>query len=101
MNTRQTLVSYNDIGNSLPGAKQRFIQDYSALKTELVAAQKSILGLLEAFESLKPLFGAQTPEGNVTSNDTLTYFDTTNSPVSVDLYFNDTIGSNTGWVIVN
>ena len=100
MSTRQTLVNYNDIGNALPGAKQRFIQDYSALKDELLAAQRSIAGLLEAFESLKPLFGAQAPEGNVTSNATLTYFDTTNSPVSVDLYFNDTIGVDTGWVIV-
>ncbi len=99
--SRQTLRSYSDIATSLPGAQQRFIQDYSALKDDLLSAQRSIAGLLEAFESLKPLFGAQTPEGNVTSNDTLTYFDTTNSPVSVDLYFNDTIGSNTGWVIVN
>ncbi len=99
--SRQTLRSYSDIAASLPSAQQRFIQDYSALKDDLLSAQKSITGLLEAFESLKPLFGAQTPEGNVTSNDTLTYFDTTNSPVSVDLYFNDTIGSDTGWVIVN
>ncbi len=101
MTSRQTLRTYNDIGAALPSAKQKFIQDYSALKDELLAAQRSIAGLLESFESLKPLFGNQTPEGNVTSNDTLTYFDTTNSPVSVDLYFNDTIGVDTGWVIVN
>ncbi len=101
MTSRQTLVNYNDIGNALPSATQKFIQDYSALKTELSSTQKAITGLLESFESLQPLFGAQSPEGNVTSNATLTYFDTTNSPVSVDLYFNDTIGVDTGWVIVN
>ena len=100
MTGRQTLVNYNDIGSALPGATQKFIQDYSALKDELSSTQKAITGLLESFESLKPLFGAQAPEGNVTSNATLTYFDTTNSPVSVDLYFNETVGSDIGWVLV-
>ncbi len=89
--SRQVLRSYKDIETSLKGASDRFVRDYSALKDELAAAQ----------ESLKPLFGAQNPEGNVTSNNSMVYFDTTNSPVSVDEYFNSTVGVNTGWVIVN
>lgn len=99
--SRQTLRSYNDIESSLKGASNKFVRDYSALKDELTAAQKSITGLLDSIESLKPLFDSQAPEGNITSNDSMVYFDVTNSPTSVDMYFNDTVGSDTGWVIVN
>ncbi len=89
--SRQTLRSYNDIGQSLKGASDKFIQDYSALKEELAAAQKSLV----------PLFGAQPPEGNVTSNASMVYFDTTNSPTNVTMYFNSVVGVDAGWVIVN
>jgi hypothetical protein len=99
--SRQTLRSYKDIESSLKGASSRFVADYSSLKDELTAAQRSIAGLLDSIESLKPLFDAQAPEGNITSNDSMVYFDTTNSPTSVDMYFNDTVGVDTGWVIVN
>lgn len=99
--SNQLLNNYNDIGKALPSASERFIKDYSALKTQLQSAQLSITGLIESMESLKPLFDAQTPEGNITSNDTLVFFDTTNAPANVTMYFNDTVGVNTGWVIVN
>lgn len=91
--SRQTLISYKSIELAIPSAKSEFIRDYSAIKDELTAVQRLT-------ESLKPLFGAQTPEGNVTSNNSLTYIDTTNSPVSVDMYFNAVVGVDTGWVIV-
>jgi len=91
--SRQTLRSYKSIELAVPSATSEFVRDYSAIKDELTAAQNAI-------ENLKPLFGAQTPEGNVTSNNSMTYFDTTNSPTNVDMYFNSVVGSDTGWVIV-
>ena len=98
--TLQTLKGWRDFGENLNGASQKFIQDYSAVKDDLSAAEKSITILLETMEGFKPLFGAQTPEGNVVSNNSQVYFDTTNSPTDVTMYINETVGSDTGWVIV-
>lgn len=98
--TRQSLTSYHDIGLNLKGASERFIDDYMALKEDLGSAQATIESLIEAIDNTKPLFGAQTPEGNVTSNASQVYFDTTNSPTNVTMYFNENEGVNTGWVVV-
>ncbi|PHS02423.1 MAG: hypothetical protein COA78_21115 [Blastopirellula sp.] len=89
----QSLRSYPDIKQNVGNATDRFVQDYSAVKENLAAA-------LRLIEELKPLSGAQTPEGNVTANLSQTFIDTTASPVSVTMYFNETVGSNTGWVVV-
>lgn len=89
----QLLRSYPDIRQNVGNATDRFVQDYSAVKENLAEALKLI-------ENLKPLSGAQTPEGNVTANLSQTFIDTTASPVSVTMYFNETVGSNTGWVVV-
>ena len=99
--SNQLLRTYNEIGKAIPSASERFVKDYSALKSELTAAKLSITELTESIENLKPLFGAQTPEGSVTSNESLTFFDTTNSPTNVTMYFNEVVGADTGWVIVN
>lgn len=98
--TQEVLRTYADIGVSLPTATQRFIRDYAAMKDDLTSAENAIKRLIEAIDNTKPLFGAQTPEGNVTSNASQVYFDTTNSPASVTMYFNENEGVNTGWVIV-
>lgn len=96
----QLLKSYAQIAEALPQAKLQFVQDYSALKDSLANNETAVSELLTLIESFKPLFGAQTPENNIESNSSQVYFDTTNSPTSVDMYFNDTIGSLTGWVKV-
>ena len=88
--SRQLLRSYQDIGASLKGASDKFIKDYSAVKDDLAAAIKN----------LAPLSGVGSPEGNIAANLSRTFFDTTASPVSVTMYFNETVGSKTGWVAV-
>ena len=98
--TRQVLRSFTEIAQALPSAKEQFIEDYDAVKEDLTIAQQSIQSLIDSLAEFAPLSGAQTPEGNVTSNSSQLYFDTTNSPTNVTMYFNDTIGLNTGWVQV-
>ena len=97
----QTLKTYKDIYVNLPGATEKFVQDYSSLKEDLSGAERAITSLLETIESFKPLHGRQPPEGNITSNDSLVYFDTTNSPASVTMYFNENVGVKTDWVQIN
>lgn len=99
--TLQTLKGWRDVRENLQGATQKFVQDYSAVKDDLSAAERSIATLLETIEGLKPLYGAQAPEGNVTSNASQIYFDTTSSPTSVTMYFNDSVGVDTGWVQIS
>lgn len=99
--SQQTLKGWRDVTENLQGASQKFVQDYSAVKDDLSSAERSIETLLETIDGFKPLFGAQTPEGNVTSNSSQVYFDTTASPASVTMYFNGSVGADTGWVIVN
>lgn len=96
--TRQVLRSYADIAQALPAAKEQFIEDYDAVKEDLTSAQESIQKLIDSLAALSPLFAAGLPESVVTSNSSQVYFDTTNSPTSVTMWFNDTIGVNTGWV---
>ncbi len=96
--TRQVLRSYADIAQALPAAKEQFIEDYDAVKEDLTSAQESIQKLIDSLAALSPLFDAGLPESVVTSNSSQVYFDTTNSPTSVTMWFNDTIGVNTGWV---
>ena len=96
--TRQVLRSYADIAQALPAAKEQFIEDYDAVKEDLTSAQESIQKLSDSLAALSPLFDAGLPESVVTSNSSQVYFDTTNSPTSVTMWFNDTIGVNTGWV---
>jgi len=98
--TQQVLRGWDDIAKSLPTATDRFVKDYSAMKDDVESLQLSINNLMETIDSYKPLFGAQTPEGNVVSNNSQVYFDTTNSPTSVAMYFNENVGSDTGWVSV-
>lgn len=90
---RQLLKSYQSIKLNVGNATDKFVQDYSAVKDNIDEA-------LRLIEELKPLSGDQTPEGNVTANLSQTFIDTTASPVSVTMYFNETVGSDTGWVVV-
>lgn len=89
--TLQTLKSYSEIQQAVPQSTQAFVEDYSALKEDVANIELSF----------KPLFGDQTPEGNVISNRSMIFLDTTNSPTDVTMYFNSVVGVNTGWVIVN
>lgn len=98
--SRQVLRNFQEIGQALPNAKEQFIEDYDAVKEDLNNAQQSIQSLIDALAEFAPLSGPETPEGNVTSNSSQVYFDTTNSPTNVTMYFNGTIGSDTGWVQV-
>lgn len=94
--TRQILRTYQDIRQSVTSTEQ-FVEDYDAVKEDLAKAQ---ISLTEAIVSLSPLFGTGSPEGVITSNNSMVYFDTTNSPTDVTQYFNDTVGINTNWVQV-
>ena len=96
--TRQILRSFSEIAQALPSAKEQFVEDYDAVKEDLTNAQESIQILIDSLAALSPLFAVGLPESVVTSNSSQVYFDTTNSPTSVTMWFNDTIGSSTGWV---
>lgn len=98
--SRQLLRSYRQIKHEVGNSTDKFVQDYSAVKEDLTAALKLITTLTESIDNSKPLFGAQNPEGNVTANLSQTFTDTTASPASVTMYFNDTVGSDTGWVVI-
>ena len=89
----QLLRGYQDIKRNVGNSTDKFVQDYSAVKENLAAALKLI-------EDSKTLSGAQNPEGNITANLSQTFIDTTASPVSVTMYFNANVGSDTGWVVV-
>lgn len=91
--SRQLLRSYRQIKQEVGNSTDKFVQDYSALKDDLAAALKLI-------DDSKTLSGAQNPEGNVTANLSQKFIDTTASPINVTMYFNETVGSKTGWVVV-
>tara|TARA_R110000744_G_scaffold332992_2_gene438371 strand:+ start:991 stop:1272 length:282 start_codon:yes stop_codon:yes gene_type:complete len=91
--SRQILKTYQSIKQNVGDSTDRFVQDYSAVKNNLDDALKLI-------ESMKTLSGPQTPEGNVTSNLSQIFIDTTGAPTSVTMYFNESVGANTGWVVV-
>ena len=86
--SRQRLQSYNNIRSAMPGASGDFIADYAGMKDDI----------LELMRGISPQLGTGSPEGVIRATASLVYYDVTNSPVSVTGYFNDTIGSNTGWV---
>lgn len=91
--TRQVLQSYLQIRQALPSAKEDFVRDYSAIKEDLSKAEKNI-------SDLSPLFGVGSPEGVVVANLSKTYIDTTNSPANVTMWVNETVGADTGWLMV-
>lgn len=91
--SRQILQNYNQIRASIPSAKDEFIRDYSAIKEDVAQAEKNIA-------NLSPQFGVGSPEGAVTSNLSLAYFDTTNKPINVTMWINEDVGSKTGWMEV-
>ena len=63
--------------------------DVSALDVRLTAAEADIV-------DLSPLTGTVTPENNVTSNLSQTYFQVDGG--ITEIFFNPTVGSDTGWV---
>ncbi len=87
--SRQILLNHKDIRQAVKSTEQ-FVEDYSAIKEDLESVTVGF----------KPLFGAGSPEGVVTSNRSQVYFDTTNTPTNVTMYVNETVGVNTNWVQV-
>ena len=98
--TRQVLRSYSEIAQALPSAKEQFVEDYDAVKEDLTIAQESIQTLINTLAGFSPLSGTGSPEGVTTSNSSQIYFDTTLDPVSVTMWFNSVVDTNTGWVQV-
>ena len=78
---------------ALPSATDNFVRDYSAVKEDITALAKMV-------NDLSPKFGTGSPEGVVIANLSLTYYDTTNAPVSATMYINETIGSDINWLVI-
>lgn len=78
-------------------AKPDFIRDYSALKFNVDELIKQT-NIEQLASQLTPIEGTGSPESVVTANYSKLYIDTTNAPTSVSIYFNNNIGSNTGWI---
>ena len=95
INTRQTVLEYSDISSLYNFKNSNAVEDFAALKDDVF----EILRQINANE-FTPLEGSGNPEGVITSNSSKTYVDTDLSPVSVTMYYNNTINSNTGWVPV-
>tara|TARA_R100000544_G_scaffold36425_1_gene24721 strand:+ start:2214 stop:2537 length:324 start_codon:yes stop_codon:yes gene_type:complete len=97
---QQEIISYSEARESISFKLESGVNDYMAIKAVLVESVARLNEVIDAVNGSSPLFGAQTPEGNVASNGSQIYFDTTNSPTDVSMYFNENVGVNTGWVKV-
>ena len=97
ISTRQVITEYTEANQSISFKNENGIEDYMALKGDVV---KILTILNNDASTFTPQFGTGSPESVVTSNYNRTYFDTTNSPTSVTMYVNETVGVDTGWVPV-
>ncbi len=95
--SRQALFTYHAIKQSLPSASDTFTKDYSALKEDVKKLEAEIVKIKESHVTQ---YGEGSPEGIIVANNTMLYFDITNSPTAIIQYFNSNVGSDTGWVIV-
>ncbi len=92
--SRQLALQYADIRQLYKLTDDNAIEDFAALKEDVA----SLIELMN--NNSQPLFGTGSPEGSVTANNSLIYFDTTNEPVSVAMWTNKTVGEKTGWLQV-
>lgn len=95
INSRQTVLEYSDIRTLYKFNNDNAIEDFAALKADISEILRQI-----NINEFTPLEGSGNPEGVIISNSSKTYVDTDLSPVSVTMYYNNTINSNTGWVPV-
>lgn len=91
INSQQTVADWTDCQTEHPKWSQNSIEDYMQLKEDVV---QLIAFVNNSEENLSPQSGTGSPEGVVTANISKMYVDT----AVPTLYFNDTIGANTGWV---
>lgn len=92
--SNQVLNSYQSITLAVPSAKPEFIRDYYAIKEEL-----KLLKVAKSGES--PQQGVGDPNGVITANSSMLYFDMTGAPTLVSMYFNPVIGALLGWIPVS
>lgn len=89
IDTRQTIESWGECKAAQPQWEDNFIEDYMGKKLDI----QNLINLLNGGD-LSPQFGTGSPEGVVTANYSLKYIDTS-GPTE---YYNETFGSDTGWV---
>lgn len=89
IDSQQSVLQYSDIESYYKFNSEHTIDDFLAMKRDLL----EVVQLINSGE-FTPLSGAGSPEGLITSNSSKQYVDTS----VPTLYFNDTIGVNTGWV---
>lgn len=87
INSQQSIIDYSEINQFFP---DNITEDYMAIKRDLNAIVDAVNN-----GEFSPKFGSGSPEGIVTSNSNLTYFDM--SGATAIMYVNETIGVNTGW----
>lgn len=85
----QTITDYGECGDEHPQWSENAIEDYQAKYEDT----QELIRIINDGE-LSPQFGSGSPEGVVTANYSLKYIDT-DIPTE---YYNETFGSDTGWV---
>lgn len=83
------IITREEIEQANPRASQNYILQFEAMN--LAMLQNG-----DIMQQLRPQTGSGTPEGSITANLNGFYVDT--SAVPPVIYFNSTLGSDTGWV---
>lgn len=90
--TRQIITEYSEVRETYKITNEQAIEDLMAMKADIFQLLQQV--------NTGVLSGVGSPEGDIESNSSRLYADLTNSPTSVTMYFNEDIGSTTGWVEV-
>ena len=81
-------LTYADLQRLFPKPGQEYLVEY--LRNLL----QDIVTVAAAVDNNQPQFGSGSPEGVVTANLNRTYYDTS----IPEMWVNETVGANTGWV---
>lgn len=98
--SRQVVKEYKEANDSISFKSELGLEDYMGLKDDVNRIITALSELSESVSSLSPLSGTGSPEGVVTSNLSQVYYDLTNAPTNVTMYFNENVGVDTGWLQV-
>lgn len=94
---QSSLQRLRTLGDIKSASKQMRDEDYFQLKRDYENLLQSTVALLGAVNDgeFSPQFGSGSPEGVVTANYSLFYVDTSTNRI----YYNTTVGAQTGWTI--
>lgn len=94
--SQQPLRSYYEIADAIK--RSDITEDYFQLKTDNDNLRNALVSLISMVSGgdFSPLSGSGSPEGVVAANYSQLYIDT----VAPAIYYNPTLGAETGWVLL-